>query len=139
MKIMAIDYGSKRVGIASTDESGSFALPREVLPNDSELLQKVLEFKAKEGIEKVIIGESKNFAGEPNIISAEIEKFKKSIEDKGVEVILHPEIFTTVEARRLQGQTELTDASAAALILKSFIETRYNNGDELPPKDKKFS
>ena len=124
---MAIDYGTKRVGVASTDDTGSFALPRMVLPNDPALLEKVLEFKLKEGIEKVIIGESKNLDGSPNVVMAEIEKFRQELEERGVETILHPEVMTTVEARRLQGQTEMTDASAAALILKSFIDLSYNN------------
>ena len=124
MRLMGIDYGSKRVGIASTDETGEFALPRMVLENNQDLLNKVLEFINKENIEKVVMGESKNFQGAPNPIQIEIEKFKKQLETSGVNVVLHPEILTTMEARQLQGQTEMTDASAAALILKSFIESR---------------
>lgn len=123
---MAIDFGSKRVGIASTDESGQFALPRMVFANDHSLTDKIMEFKEKEGIEKIIIGDSKNFQGEPNPVAHEAEKLKVELEKRGAEVILHPEILTTVEARRLQGQTEMTDASAAALILKNYIETVYN-------------
>ncbi len=122
MKLMAIDYGAKRVGLASTDESGSFALPRAVLANDKELLDKVLAFKLKEGINKIVIGESKNLSGEPNLIMKEIERFKAELEERGAEVVFHPEVFTTIEARRLQGQTEMTDASAAALILKSYLD-----------------
>ncbi len=126
MKLMALDFGTKRVGIASTDESGEFALPRVVLPNDETLLDKTLEFIAKEGVEKVVMGDSRNFQGAPNQIMQEVEEFKKKLEDRGVKVILHPEIMTTVEARHLQGQSDLTDASAAALILKSFIDSGYN-------------
>src|SRR3989344_5927345 len=125
MRLMAIDYGGKRVGIASTDESGSFALPRFVLPNNKELLEKIIEFKLKEGVERVVIGESKNFLGQPNLIQKDIENLRKSLEEKGVEVVLHPEVFTTQEAIRLQGANELTDASAAAIILKDYME--YNN------------
>ena len=124
MRLMAIDYGEKRVGIASTDETGHFALPRMVLENNQDLLDKVLEFIKKENIEKVVMGESKNFQGADNPIQAEIEKFKTLLETLEVKVVLHPEVLTTMEARRLQGQTEMTDASAAALILKSFIESR---------------
>lgn len=126
MKLMGIDFGSLRVGIASTDESGQFALPRATLPNDSELLDKVLEMKEKEGIEKIVIGESRNLDGSANPILSEINDFKKSLESRGAEVVFHPEIFTTMEARRIQGNTEMTDASAAALILKSYIESVYN-------------
>ncbi len=120
---MAIDYGEKRVGLASTDETGRFALPRLVLPNDPLLLEKLLEFKKQEKIEKVILGESRNLKGEPNPIFSEIEKFKRELEERGVEVIYHPEVFTTVEARRLQGQTSMTDASAASIILKSYLDS----------------
>ena len=122
MKLMAIDYGSKRVGIASTDETGKFALPRAVWPNDDKLLDKILEFKEKEGIEKIVIGESKNFKGGPNPIQKEIEEFKKTLETRGISAVYHPEIMTTVEARRIQGNTEFTDASAAALILRNFLD-----------------
>ena len=127
MKLMAIDYGTKRVGVASTDETGKFALPREVFPNDAGLMEKILAFKLKEGIEKIVIGESRNLDSTPNPVMAEAERFKKELEGKGVEVLWHPEVWTTVEARRLQGNTDLTDASAAALILKSFIDLSYNN------------
>ncbi|MDO8589925.1 MAG: Holliday junction resolvase RuvX [bacterium] len=128
MRLMAIDYGEKRVGIASTDETGGFALPRAVWPNDKTLLDKIFKLKEDEGIEKIIVGESRNLDGSANPIQKEIEKFKSELEKRGAEVVSHPEVFTTVEARRLQGQTEMTDASAAALILKSFLDTVYNKG-----------
>ncbi|KKQ93089.1 MAG: hypothetical protein UT20_C0056G0015 [Candidatus Levybacteria bacterium GW2011_GWA1_39_11] len=123
---MAIDYGKKRVGIASTDETGDFALPRAVWPNDETLVDKILKLKVEEQIEKIIIGESRNLDGSPNPIQKEIDNLKSEIAKRGVEIVSHPEVFTTLEARRLQGQTEMTDASAAALILKSFIDTMYN-------------
>lgn len=125
---MVIDYGSKRVGIASTDETGNFALPRAVWPNDETLIDKILKLKDEEGVEKIVIGESKNLDGGANPIQSKIEKFKNELEKRGVETILHTEVFTTVEARRVQGETEMTDASAAALILKSFLDTMYNRG-----------
>lgn len=124
---MALDYGEKRVGVASTDESGRFALPRTTLHNDASLLEKVLDFKNREEIEKIVIGESKNFDGSPNPILEKALGFKKQLEKEGIEVIFHPEVLTTMEARRIQGNNEHTDASAAALILKSYIDTVYNN------------
>lgn len=123
---MAVDYGEKRVGVASTDESGSFALPRMVLDNDETLFQKIIKFKEENKIEKVILGESRDFSGKDNPIQDRIYEFKKELEEYGVDVVMHPEILTTMEARRLQGNTEMTDASAAALILKSFLDTVYN-------------
>lgn len=118
---MALDFGEKRVGVASTDESGQFALPRTTFINDESLLEKVLEFKNREEIGKIVMGESKNFAGESNPIYSSALAFAKELEGRGVEVVWHPEMLTTVEARRIQGNSEHTDASAAALILKSYI------------------
>ena len=123
---MAIDYGKKRVGIASTDETGDFALPRAVWPNDETLVEKILKLQVGEQIEKIIIGESRNLDGSPNPIQKDIDNLKNELAKHGVEIVSHPEVFTTLEARRLQGQTEMTDASAATLILKSFIDTMYN-------------
>ncbi|MDO8728922.1 MAG: Holliday junction resolvase RuvX [bacterium] len=124
MRLMAIDYGEKRVGIASTDETGGFALPRVVWPNDRNLIDNILKLKGEEGIEKIIIGESRNLDGSANLIQKAIESLKNELEKHNVEVIYHPEIFTTLEARQIQGQTEMTDASAAAIILKSYLDSR---------------
>jgi putative Holliday junction resolvase len=124
MHIMAIDYGEKRVGIASTDETGSFALPRVVWSNDQALVGRVLQFISDHSITRVILGESRNLDGQANAIQMAIEIFKHNLEGRGVEVYLHPEVFTTLEARRLQGQSHMTDASAAALILKSYLDSR---------------
>jgi len=127
MQIMAIDYGSKRVGVASTDETGEFALPRVVLENNEELIDRLLKFISEHNIEQVVIGESKNFDGSPNLIQKDIDLLSSMLMSKGIDIVSHPEVMTTVEARRLQGTTQMTDASAAALILKNFLDTGYNN------------
>lgn len=123
---MSLDYGEKRVGVALSDESLKLALPHAVWSNDKHLLGKVLELKRNEHVQKVVMGESKNLKGQDNPLQKEVRKFRDQLEDEGVEVVFHPEIFTTMEAKRLQGRNKMTDASAAALILKSFIETVYN-------------
>jgi len=123
MKLMAIDFGSKRVGIASTDESGEFAIPRMVIPNDENLLKTVLSFVEENKIEKIIIGESKNLKGEMNPIMEEIVKFADALGEDGLEIVFHPEVYTSMEAQQIQGKTAMNDASAASLILKSYIDS----------------
>lgn len=122
MKLMSIDFGSKRVGIASTDESGEFALPRVVLQNDENLFKEILNFIDENKIEKIIIGESKNLKGEANPILEDIIKFADKLGELGKEVVLHPEVYTSMEAQQIQGKTPMNDASAAAIILKSYID-----------------
>lgn len=122
-RLMGIDYGAKRVGIASTDESGEFALPRIVLPNDESLLDEVLKIIRSEGIQRVVFGDSRNYSGQENPIMVRAKEFAKQVEASGVRVDFHPEVLSSMEADQLQGQNEMRDASAAAIILKSYIDT----------------
>ncbi|MEX2010245.1 MAG: Holliday junction resolvase RuvX [Parcubacteria group bacterium] len=126
MRLMAIDFGSRRVGIASTDESGRFALPRAVLPNTVSLLDEVVKLAREWEVEKIIVGESKNLDGEQNPIMREAEAFVALLKKEGLEIEFHPEVYTSMEAQRLQGKNEMSDASAAAIILKSYIDSQNN-------------
>lgn len=120
---MAIDFGTRRVGIASTDESGEFALPRAVIPNTESLLEEVVTLAREWQIEKIIVGESKNLDGAPNPVQKDAQAFVDLLREKGLEIEFHPEVYTSLEAGRLQGENDMLDASAAALILKSYIDT----------------
>lgn len=123
MKCLGIDFGEKRVGIAISDDKGVLAFPYLTVFNDSGLPEKIKEIARKEKIEKVVLGESKNFAGMPNKIMKEIEKFKKILEEKtGLPIFLEPEFMTSVQAKRLQGKNEMQDSSAAAIILQSHLD-----------------
>lgn len=124
MRLIGIDYGEKRVGVASTDEMGDFSLPRVVLENTPDLINEIERLADDWRTERIVIGESKNFKGEPNKIQTEIEKFARALEERGRKVEFHPELFTSMEAEQLQGHNEMHDASAAALILKSYIDSR---------------
>lgn len=124
MRLMAIDFGEKRVGIASTDETGDFAIPRVVLPNDENLINEVTRLADDWQTERIVVGESKNFKGEANAIDEEAKNFARSLESLGKSVEFHPELLTSLEATRLQGENDMLDASAASLILKSYIDSR---------------
>ncbi len=120
---MSIDFGERRVGIASTDDSGEFALPRAVVPNTEHLLGEVVRLAREWQIQKIIVGESKNLNGEHNPIHSKAVEFVDLLKQEGFEIEFHPEVFTSMEAKQIQGKNEMTDASAAALILKSYIDT----------------
>lgn len=123
MRYLSIDYGRKRIGIALSDESGEFALPKAVLPNEAHLLKRLKGLCDEYNVGAIVIGESLDFTGRPNPIQRQILKFKQNIEGfLKLPVYLEPEFLTSKEAQRVQGETPLHDASAAALILKSFLE-----------------
>ncbi len=125
MKYLGIDFGSKRVGIAMSDDDGKMAFPKTVLANDKNLIESIKKICIEEKIGAIVLGESKDFDMKDNMIMEEIRKFKTEIESETfLEVIFEPEFLTSAEAERLQGKTKLLDASAAALILKSYLDKR---------------
>jgi len=126
MRYLGIDYGTKKLGIATSDERGELAFPREVLVNNAVLLEKVMEIIKEVEAEEVIIGESKNFKGKDNPVMKYAEKFAESLKSEGVKVSFEPEFMTSEQARKWQGNNDKIDASAAAIILQSFLDRKNN-------------
>lgn len=122
MRILGIDYGSKRIGVAISDESRAFALPVKVVKNDDAALAEIIEVARTNNVTEMVMGESRNYKQEPNAIFAAAETFKKELENAGFKLYSEPEFMTSVNAERFQGKNEFTDASAAALILQSFLD-----------------
>ncbi len=120
-KLMGIDFGSKRVGIALSDDTGSIAFPKAILPNNRRLLEAVVALVREEGVGTIVIGESKHFTGEDNAIMDEIRRFITGLEkETDARIVYEPEFYTSVEARRESGEGSVDD-KAAAIILNSFI------------------
>lgn len=126
MKLLGIDYGTKKVGVAISDEVGNFAFPHSVLLNDEKLLPTLASIIEKESIGEVVIGDSKNYNMGDNPVTEDIVTFRNALmEMAGVETHLELEILTTKQAEREQGTNAMLDASAAALILSSFLQKRH--------------
>lgn len=122
MRKMGIDFGSKRVGVALTDDAGLMAFPHEVYKNDEQLLGVIESLIEEKDVEEVVIGHSLGMDGEPNKIHAAVEEFITDLTLRvPVPIHLEPEQYTTQEAVRFQGRNKDTDASAAAIILNSYI------------------
>jgi putative Holliday junction resolvase len=121
-RMLGIDYGSKRVGLALSDESNKFALPLSVITNDSELVEKVEKIAIDNEVGEIVMGESRDFSGKPNSILLDSLEFKEKLEARGFLVNFEPEFLTSVQAERWQGKNELLDASAAAIILQSYLD-----------------
>ncbi len=124
-RLMGIDFGSKRVGIALSNEEGQFAMPKAVLPNDRYLFTEIKRMCEAYGVTEIVMGESKDFKGNDNQIMKGINLFKGELErDLGLPVHLEPEFLTSHQAAQTQGNSPLLDASAAALILQSYLDRR---------------
>ena len=142
MRFLGIDYGTKRIGVAISDENGSLAFPKEIILNDSNTFKNFGEIIKNEKISEIVVGESVDFSGQLNALSARIEIFISELE-KNFKLPIHKqkEFLTSVEARRsTDGKRELNqsqahsklkdkkrgrvDASAAALILQRYLDRK---------------
>ncbi len=119
---MGIDFGSKNIGLALTDESGSMAFPHGVIPNDGKLLKTITSLIQEKSVKEVVIGHSVGYSGQANKIHAAVEAFILDLTLAiGIPIHLEPEQYSTQQAIRIQGKNAQTDAAAAAIILDSFI------------------
>lgn len=132
MRYLGIDYGNRKVGLAISDEAGSFAFPYQVIKNEGgeKLVGQIEKICDNEGVGVIVLGESVNLSGQANPIQKDILILKEKLErETGRPVILEKELFTTQEARRTideSGIDPTTDARAAALILKSYFDKIAN-------------
>lgn len=122
MKYLGIDYGTKKIGVATSDDSGSVAFPQYVVQNTPEAHAELIHFARENGITQVVIGYSLAHDGTENPVMEPIRAFQRELEATGLVVHLEPEFYTTQQAKRMNTDA-LADASAAALILQSYIDT----------------
>ncbi|HTE48579.1 MAG TPA: Holliday junction resolvase RuvX [Candidatus Paceibacterota bacterium] len=141
-KFLGIDYGTKRIGIAISDDNGTLAFPKEIVGNDANTFARLGEIIEREKISAIVIGESVDFSGKLNALSARIDVFILELKERfGFPVHKQKEFLTSVEARKSKdGKRTLSpsqahsrikqiksgrvDASAAALILQRYLDRR---------------
>src|SRR3989344_1113366 len=129
-RLLGIDFGRKRVGVALSDEDQKIAFPKIVYPNGKKLLGLIAKYCEENSIIGIVLGESKNFKGEDNPIMKDILKFKAEIEKAmSLPVYMEPEFMSSSEAGKMRAEDdsgEIIDASAAAVILQSYLDKRRN-------------
>ena len=131
MRHLGLDYGTKKVGVALSDEAGTMGFPHEILPNNPELLGTLTALVAEKGVGAIVMGDSIAFDGTENPVAHEARAFAGKLTDAtGIAVSWEPETLTSREARRMHEPREKTrkpaskaaiDDSAAALILTSYL------------------
>ena len=125
MRLLGIDYGTKRIGLALSDEAGQFAYPHVVLKNHPQIIEQIKTICRGEGVGEIVLGWSLNYKRQENLLMKKIDIFRtKLIEVIGLPVILEDEVLTTREANQEIGQDDFTDARAAAIILRTYLARR---------------
>jgi putative Holliday junction resolvase len=129
LKVLAIDFGTKRVGIAVGDSELGIALPRETIPNDGKLVDKIKSLVEKEGIGTVVLGLPLTPSGKEGQRAKLVREFASRLRKKlgSVEVVLWDERYTTVEAEsRLrhippEKRRKVIDSVSAQVILEEYL------------------
>jgi putative Holliday junction resolvase len=130
-RILSIDYGKKRIGLALSDPLFTFAYSFKTLINDKNLWKNVAEVIKEKNVVKVILGlpnEEKN-----KLLATQIFNFKKEIERRfNLEVITWDEEYTSVIAQKriIESVTKkknrrdkgLIDRNSAAVILQEYLD-----------------
>lgn len=132
-RILAIDYGAKRIGLAVTDPLKMFAIPFDTIPNDKHTFDKLKQIVNEKNVVKIILGNPVKENGEDSLISKDIRKFKSELEKKinlTIELvderysseIASKRILESVPSKKKRRDKSLIDKNAAAVILEDYLK-----------------
>jgi putative Holliday junction resolvase len=133
MRILAIDYGTKRVGLALSDETGTIAQPLGLLSAEpaAKLLDDLKETVAQRNVEEIVVGIPRNMNGSYGPAADKTREFVAALQQV-VTVPIHTwdERLTTVQAHRFLIETGMrrdkrkqkVDQTAAAILLQSYLD-----------------
>jgi len=127
-RVLGIDYGTKRIGVALSDDAGIMAFPHATLDADDNIIEKIRALCECEGIGEIIVGLPQAPGSmSDTAMTARVRAFGESLKKIGLPVEFEQEFFSTNEAKD-SGATkkEHIDASAAAIILQSYLERKKN-------------
>lgn len=123
MRVLALDHGSARCGVAVSDPTGTLATPLPVVeqPDTKKGLAAVARLAEEVGAELVVVGLPLTLAGDEGHQALEARTFAEKLERKlSVPVELHDERLTTRLAERTGGEGD-ADSRAAAHLLDSYL------------------
>ena len=124
MKVLALDYGSTRTGVAVSDATGTLARPLTVVERAASAvgLRRLAELVAAEEVERVVVGRPLTLRGEAGAQAQETARFVAALQDAvDVPVESFDERFTTTLAARDPAARAAEDARAAAHLLESYL------------------
>ncbi len=128
-KLLGIDYGSSKVGLALADTETKTAVPLAVVTFDN-LRSKIKDLIESEEVEKIVVGLPLGMKGQETEQTKEVKDFIKDLRSKlapseaegiNINVVAEDERLTTAQAKR-DGKD---DAVAAMYILQSYIDKHY--------------
>ena len=134
MRVLSIDYGERRTGLAITDELGITAqgLDTIIAASEEDVLRKVVEIVRKYEAGKILLGLPLNMNGSESEKSEKVRAFGKALEmETSLPVVYWDERMTSMQAKRVMAEMEmksygkkhLLDRISATLMLQEYMKT----------------
>jgi len=146
-RILAVDYGERRVGLALSDETGLIAtgletLERRRLRTDETLADEIARLAEKHAVERIVVGMPLNMDGSSGESADRAGKFAETLSRRSASrVVTWDERLTTAAARRVSRELNLPlkkrrdkkaiDRLAAVILLQNYLAYNQNTADPL--------
>ena len=135
MRVLAVDHGEKRIGLAVSDPTATIARPLTVIKHVSRTMDaaQVANLAEEIDVSLIVIGQSFDEEGMPNLAGRRAAKFAEALKEQTqIPIILWDESFSTQDARAARVQLGLSgrkrgghhDSLAAVVILQSYLEAK---------------
>lgn len=121
-KLLGIDYGQSKIGLAIADTETKTAVPFEVMRLKDSKILRLKEMIISEEIEKIVVGLPLGMDGKETAQTKEVKEFIENLKSTiNIEIVTEDERLTTAQAKK-QGKD---DAVAAMYILQSYLDRNY--------------
>jgi putative Holliday junction resolvase len=139
VRILVVDHGEKRIGLALSDPTATIASPLTVIKHVSRLLDaaQVANLASENEVGLIVIGQSFDEDGNPNLAGRHAARFAEALrEQTQIPIVLWDESFSTQDARAARIKLGVSrkkraghlDELAAVMILRSYLESRKPGG-----------
>ena len=126
MRILGIDYGTKRIGLAVSDESQTLARELEIL-SPIEFWKSLNQLIENQDIKLIVLGWPLNMSGQETQKTKEVAEFKSKLEkETGLPVETADERLTSKMAANITGQNKNIDSLAAQILLQNYLDKHKN-------------
>jgi putative Holliday junction resolvase len=133
MRVLALDHGTVRIGVACSDPLGMIATPLEFIPAEPQdkFLARLGQLIVERGVEQIIVGMPRNMDGSYGDAAKKVKVFVEILrQHTSVPIRTWDERLTSAQANRQlidagvrrSGRKEKVDAAAAAILLQSFLD-----------------
>ena len=144
MRALGVDHGERRIGVAISDETGTIARPLTIIGHLSKQgdADRVLDQALRNGVGLIVIGQSTNEDGLPNLAGLRAMRFAALLRDMtAIPILLWDESLSTQDARtmrmaagaRRKKRASPVDSLAAAVMLQSYLDSHVMPDPSSPP------